>query len=196
MVRLEGNPHCQAPQIEPIHLIRYYMDMCVNFLFVGQYAQLQLHSKCTTSVQHTQPIHSKCTIPVQHAQLQARCTISGQDKLSHSIYAILDQDEPIQSKCNTSCQGKLIQSISGQQSTFIHSYTQQHSSTPIAPHQLGGTTQNLDAHQNSNSSNPNPRQKKTRVVTSETLKASKNASRYMEAIRHGESQSSVHGPRK
>ena len=182
MVRLEGNPHCQAPQIEPIHLIRYYMDMCVNFLFVGQYAQLQLHSKCT--------------IPVQHAQLQARCTISGQDKLSHSICAILDQDEPIQSKCNTSCQDKLIQSISGQQSTFIHSYTQQHSSTPIAPHQLGGTTQNLDAHQNSNSSNPNPRQKKTRVVTSETLKASKNASRYMEAIRHGESQSSVHGPRK
>ena len=35
-----------------------------------------------------------------------------------------------------------------------------------------------------------------RVVTSETLKASKNASRYMEAIRHGGSQSSVHGPRK
>ncbi|KAK9989435.1 hypothetical protein SO802_029674 [Lithocarpus litseifolius] len=67
---------------------------------------------------------------------------------------------------------------------------------PGASHQSGSTTQNLGAHQNSSSSNPNPRQKNTRVVTSETLKASKNASRYMKAIRHGGSQSSVHGPRK
>ena len=69
-------------------------------------------------------------------------------------------------------------------------------STPATPHQSGSTTQNLGAHQNSSSINPNPRQKKARVVTSETLRASKNASRYMEAIRHGGSQSSVHGPRK
>ena len=76
-------------------------------------------------------------------------------------------------------------------------YTQQHSSTEAAPHQSGSTTQNVRAHQNSSSSNPKPRQKKARVVTSETVKASKNASRYMEAIRHGGSQSSsVHGPRK
>ena len=81
-------------------------------------------------------------------------------------------------------------------STFIHSYTQQHSCTLATPHLSGSTTQNLGAHQNSSSSNSNPRQKKTRVVTSETLKASKNASRYMEAIKHGGSQSSVHGPRK
>ena len=82
-------------------------------------------------------------------------------------------------------------------STFIHSYTQQHNFTPAAPHQSGSTTQNVRAHQNSSSSNPKPRQKKARVVTSETVKASKNASRYMEAIRHGGSQSSsVHGPRK
>nr|POE44831.1 hypothetical protein CFP56_75991 [Quercus suber] len=73
-------------------------------------------------------------------------------------------------------------------STFIHS--QQHTSTEAAPHQSGSTTHN------SSSSNPKPRQKKRRVVTSETLKASKNASRYMESIRHGGSQSSVHGPRK
>ncbi|KAK9984522.1 hypothetical protein SO802_034047 [Lithocarpus litseifolius] len=67
---------------------------------------------------------------------------------------------------------------------------------PGAPHQSGSTTQNLGAHQNSSSTNPNSRQKNTRVVTSETLKASKNASRYMEAIIHSGSQSSVHGPRK
>nr|POE60181.1 hypothetical protein CFP56_25382 [Quercus suber] len=76
------------------------------------------------------------------------------------------------------------------------SYTQQHSSTQAAPHQSSSTTQNLGAHQNSSNSNPMPRQKKRRVVTSKTLKASKNASRYMEAIRHDGSQSSVHDPRK
>ena len=73
--------------------------------------------------------------------------------------------------------------------TFIHSYTQQHSSTLNAPHQSG-------ARHSSNSSNPTSRQKKKRVVTSETLKASKNASRHMEAIRHVGSQSFVQGPRK
>ena len=81
-------------------------------------------------------------------------------------------------------------------SIFIHSYTRQHSSTPTTPHQSDSTTQNPGAHHNSNNNNLNPRQKKTRVVTLETLKASKNASKYMEAIRHGGSQSSVHGLRK
>ena len=49
--------------------------------------------------------------------------------------------------------------------TFIHSHIQQHSSTLAAPHQSGSTTQNLGAHQKSSNSNPNPRQKKTKVVT-------------------------------
>ena len=61
-----------------IVVFQVHLIMCVNFLFVGQHAQLQPHSKCTTSVQHAQPIHSKCTIPVQHAQFQARCTTSVQ----------------------------------------------------------------------------------------------------------------------
>ena len=186
--------------------------MCVNFLFVdqqnqgslshtrctipGQHAQLQLQSKCTTSVQHAQPIHFKCTIPVQHAQLQGRCTISSQDKLSHSICTILDQDDQTSPNVTPYVRTSSSNPFQASKSTFIHSYTQQHSFTLAAPHQSGSTTHNLGAHQNSSSSNPNPRQKKTSVVTLETLKAFKNASRYMEAIKHGGSQSSVHGPRK
>nr|POF24620.1 hypothetical protein CFP56_61035 [Quercus suber] len=61
--------------------------------------------------------------------------------------------------------------------------------TQFAPYQTS-------VHHSSNSSNPTLRQKKKRVVTLEDLKASKNASRYMEAIRHAGSQSFVQGPRK
>nr|POE44991.1 hypothetical protein CFP56_79703 [Quercus suber] len=88
--------------------------------------------------------------------------------------------------------GAPSQSMTGSATQFTpYPSAQQHSSTPNAPLQLG-------AHHNSNSSNPTStlRQKNKRVVTSKTLKASKNASRYMEAIKHAGSQSSVQGPRK
>ena len=186
--------------------------MCVNFLFVdqqnqgslnhtrciipGQHAQLQLQSKCTTSVQHAQPIHFKCTIPVQHAQLQARCTISSQDKLSHLICIILDEDDQSSPNVTPYVRKSSSNPFQASKSTFIHSYTQKHNFTLVTPHQSGSITQKPGAHQNSSSSNPNPRQKKTKVVTLETLKASKNVSRYMKAIRHGGSQSSMYGPRK
>ena len=53
---------------------------------------------------------------------------------------------------------------------------------------------------NSTTSNPsrnthgNPKKKKKESVTSETLNASRNASRYREALKFAERQSSVHGP--
>ena len=53
---------------------------------------------------------------------------------------------------------------------------------------------------NSTTSNPsrntheNPKKRKKGSVTSETLNASRNASRYREALKFAERQSSVHGP--
>ena len=53
---------------------------------------------------------------------------------------------------------------------------------------------------NSTTSNPsrnthgNPKKRKKGSVTNETLNASRNASRYREALRFAESQSSMHGP--
>ena len=136
--------------------------------------------------------------PYQSSKLSFRPSAPSQAKTSSATQFAPSQTRIHQSNPNVTPYARTSSSNPFQASisTFIHSYTQQHSSTQVEPHQLGNTTQNLGAHQNFNSNNPNPRQKKTRVVTSETLKASKNASRYMEAIRHGRSQSSVHGPRK
>ena len=105
---------------------------------------------------------------------------------------------PYQSSMPNFRLGAPFQAKTSSATQFAPSQTRIHQSYPnVTPHaRTKNTTQNLGAHQNSSSSNPKPRQKKTRVVTSETLKASKNASRYMEAIRHGGSQSSMHGPRK
>ena len=53
---------------------------------------------------------------------------------------------------------------------------------------------------NNTTSNPsrnthgNTKKRKKGSVTSETLNASRNASRYREALRFADSQSSVHGP--
>ena len=56
------------------------------------------------------------------------------------------------------------------------------SSNPIAPPNLGIS--------------PTPRLRRKMIVTSETLNASKNASRYMGAIKFAGSQSSTHAPRR
>ena len=56
------------------------------------------------------------------------------------------------------------------------------SSNPIAPPNLGIS--------------PIPRLRRKRMVTSETLNASKNASRYMGTIKFAGSQSSTHAPRR
>ena len=52
-----------------------------------------------------------------------------------------------------------------------------------------GTTSN-----SSRNTHENPKKRKKGSVTSETLNASRNATRYREALRFAESQSSVHGP--
>nr|POF00114.1 hypothetical protein CFP56_15968 [Quercus suber] len=54
---------------------------------------------------------------------------------------------------------------------------------------------NLTSTNPSNLSSTNPRKKKRGTVTNETLIASRNASRYKEALRSASSQASVHGPR-
>nr|POF10586.1 hypothetical protein CFP56_23360 [Quercus suber] len=69
--------------------------------------QKAVHDKYTLNISAGKTSRARS----QHAQLQARCTISGQDKLSYSICTISNQDAPIQSKCNTLCQDKFIQPI-------------------------------------------------------------------------------------
>ena len=145
-------------------------------------------------------MHSPSTpsTPYQSSMPSFRPSAPSQAKTSSATQFAPSQTRIHQSNPNVTPHARTSSSNPFQASisTFIHSYTQQHSSTQAEPHQLGNTTQNLGAHQNSNNSNPNPRQKKTRVVTSETLKTSKNAFRYMEAIKHSGSQSFMHGPRK
>ena len=46
-----------------------------------------------------------------------------------------------------------------------------------------------------NQTNTNPRKRMRGTVTNETLTASRNASRYKEALRLAESQASMHSPR-
>ena len=72
--------------------------------------------------------------------------------------------------------------VQASRSSFFQAYANQSNSNPIAPPNLG--------------SSPTPRPRRKRMVTSETPNASKNASRYMGAIKFARSQSSMHGPKK
>ncbi|KAK9998276.1 hypothetical protein SO802_017879 [Lithocarpus litseifolius] len=72
--------------------------------------------------------------------------------------------------------------VQASRSSFFQAYEVQSNSNPITPPNLG--------------SSPIPRLRRKRMVTSETLNASKNASRYMGAIKFVGSQSSRHAPRK
>ena len=72
--------------------------------------------------------------------------------------------------------------VQASRSSFFQAYANQSNSNPIAPPNLG--------------SSPTPRPRRKRMVTSETPNASKNASRYMGAIKFARSQSSMHSPKK
>ena len=72
--------------------------------------------------------------------------------------------------------------IQASSSSFFQAYEVQSNSNPIAPPNLGNS--------------PIPRLRRKRMVISKTLNASKNASRYMGAIKFAGSQSSTHAPRK
>ena len=87
------------------------------------------------------PSQAKASSATQFAPSQTRMH---QSSPSVTLYAKTSSSNPFQAS----------------RSTFIHSYTQQHSSTPGAPHQSSSTTQNLGAHHNSSNSNPNLREKK------------------------------------
>ena len=115
--------------------------------------------------------------PYQSSKPNFRPNAPSQAKTSSTTQFAPSQTRMHQSSPNVTPDAKT-------KSTFIHSYTQQHSSIQATPHQLSSTTQNLGAHQNSNNSNLKPRQKKTRFVTSKTLTASKNASRYIVGVNH------------
>nr|POE55531.1 hypothetical protein CFP56_65385 [Quercus suber] len=96
------------------------------------------------------------------SSLQSRATPSAPPQ--SSMHSPATPSAPSQAKTSSATQN--VTPNARTRSTFIHSYTQQHSSTQAAPYQSGSTTQNLGAHQNSSSSNPKPRQKKRRLVTS------------------------------